>query len=289
MAEKTLVKEWQSYGDFTRPPSSQNFDEPIDMSLPLKVYTVPGCSACMRTKEFLTKHNVKFISVNAFEDKQAFEELAKIGVKRIPIAARGKHWADGQILRDLARVAGIKLEKEIKLSPEELAERSNKVMSAARNLAGRIPQDELSVLLPGRPRSYKQLCVHIFQIFEMYLELVEENKRFEFLSYLRDVPVDVTTVADVQRFGGEMQTRFNKWWQRAGRMADFNAKADVYYGEVSLHHFFERTVWHSAHHTRQLQRIVQQLGFSVANGLKPEDLDGLPLPEGEYDDKVKLS
>src|SRR5262245_28441275 len=126
MDEKKLVQEWRSYGDFSRPPSSQHLDEPIDMSLPLKVYTVPGCSACMRTKEFLTKHGVKFISVNAFEDKDAFDELAKIGVKRIPIAARGKHWADGQILRDLARVAGIKLDKEIKLSPEQLAERGNR-------------------------------------------------------------------------------------------------------------------------------------------------------------------
>ena len=33
-------------------------------SEPLKVYWQPGCTGCLRMKEFLTKNGVEFISVN---------------------------------------------------------------------------------------------------------------------------------------------------------------------------------------------------------------------------------
>lgn len=38
---------------------------------PLKVYWQPGCSSCLRTKEFLTKHGVPFVSVNVMADELA--------------------------------------------------------------------------------------------------------------------------------------------------------------------------------------------------------------------------
>jgi hypothetical protein len=265
---------------------------PVDYTQPLKVYAIPGCSACLRTKEFLTRHGVPFVAVNPLVDKEEFEALAAIGVKRIPIAARGRHWADGQVLKDLAWIAGIDLPPPKQLPPQELARRAQRVTSVARLAAGRIPEHEFDVLLPDRPRSYKQLACHIFQIYEMFLELAEEGKRFEFASYFRDVPPQVVTSADVQNFGAAMLARFNAWWERDGKTADFRAPADVYYGDQtlqSLHDFFERTVWHSAHHTRQLQVVVQNLGLPLDDRLSEADLAGLPLPENTYDDKVRLS
>ena len=79
-------------------------------------------------------------------------------------------------------------------------------------------------------------------------------------------------------------------WRRACHLttADFSVKADVYYGEQTLHQFLERSVAHFTHHTRQLQAVVQKLGLPTTDGLRREDLAGLPLPEDVYDDKVKI-
>ena len=41
---------------------------------PLKVYWQPGCSSCLKTKEFLLEHGVAFQSVNVLEDEAGFEE-----------------------------------------------------------------------------------------------------------------------------------------------------------------------------------------------------------------------
>ena len=188
MNDANLHVDWKMF-EKGNPSAPERAQGPVDYSQPLKVYAIPGCSACLRTKEFLTKRGVKFISVNPLVDKEAFEELATIGIKRIPIAARGKHWADGQVLKDLAWIAGIEHEAQPQLSPQELARRGARVMSVACQLAARIPESELDVRLPDRPRSYKQLACHIFQIYEMFLELAEDERRFEFVNYFRDVNI----------------------------------------------------------------------------------------------------
>ena len=76
-------------------------------SEPLKAYWQPGCSSCLRMKEFLQRHGVAFESINVLADKDAFADLARLGIRSVPIIRRGDDWANGQVLRDVARIAGI--------------------------------------------------------------------------------------------------------------------------------------------------------------------------------------
>ena len=73
----------------------------------IKAYWQPGCTSCLRMKEFLTKHGVAFVSVNVLEDQDALAELAALGIRSVPIVRRGDDWANGQVLREVARVAGV--------------------------------------------------------------------------------------------------------------------------------------------------------------------------------------
>src|SRR5437870_13340644 len=73
----------------------------------IKAYWQPGCTSCLRMKEFLARHGVPFVSVNVLEDQEGFAELAALGLRTVPIVRRGTDWANGQVLRDVARVAGI--------------------------------------------------------------------------------------------------------------------------------------------------------------------------------------
>src|SRR5262249_41760520 len=73
----------------------------------IKAYWQAGCTSCLRMKEFLTKQGVPFVSINVLEDKAALAELETLGIRSVPIVRRGDDWANGQVLRDVARVAGI--------------------------------------------------------------------------------------------------------------------------------------------------------------------------------------
>ena len=61
-------------------------------ALPLKVYWQPGCSSCLKTKEFLLEHGVTFESINVLEDPDGFKELEILGLRLVPIVARGSDW-----------------------------------------------------------------------------------------------------------------------------------------------------------------------------------------------------
>jgi hypothetical protein len=47
-----------------------------------------------------------------------------------------------------------------------------------------------------------------------------------------------------------------------------------------LHNFLERSVWHSAQHTRQLYWWCEQHQIELPPKFTPELTKGLPLPEG---------
>ena len=134
---------------------------------PIKAYWQPGCTSCLRMKEFLTKHGVPFVSVNVLADKGAFDELAELGLRTVPIVRRGKDWANGQVLKDVARVAGIKWGGAKILPAPELVARLGTIQQAAQRFFAQIPDEALGRQLPNRPRSYAQLAYHIFNIAEI--------------------------------------------------------------------------------------------------------------------------
>ena len=58
-----------------------------------KVYWQPGCTSCLRAKEFLKENGIPFESINVREDAGAMEHLARLGAKSIPVITRGDEFA----------------------------------------------------------------------------------------------------------------------------------------------------------------------------------------------------
>jgi glutaredoxin len=256
----------------------------------LKVYWSPGCTSCLRAKEYLTRHGVPFVSINVVEDEASFQELERLGIKRVPIVRRGDDWVDGQILKDVARIAGIRTGGHVPLPPDVLVERGQNLLSAAGRFVLQIPDARLDDLIPHRPRSYRQLAFHAFEIYQFYLDWAETGRRLEFADYNNQiVPHQIRTAFDLERFGAALQDRLTAWWKVKGQREDYSRKADVYYGEQTMHEFLERTVWHSGQHTRQLQLVVEKLGFTPDGPLSARHLDGLPMPMNIFDDQLRFA
>ena len=83
-----------------------------------------------------------FISRNVLEDREAWGELARFGIKMVPVVTLGDDWANGQILRDVAK-AGHTVgthtwsHKDIsKMKPDEAKDEIERGISAVRRAAG---------------------------------------------------------------------------------------------------------------------------------------------------------
>ena len=252
---------------------------------PIKVYWQPGCSSCLKTKEFLLANGVDFVSVNVLDDEQGFRDLAKLGLKLVPIVARGDDWAHGAVFRDVARVAGFAWQDQKILPPGELTARIDTILAAAHRFTGQLSADDLARMLPGRPRAYRQLAYHIVNIPDVFLDHVEHGAPFTYEALRDDVPAALEDQAALIAYGAGVRARLDAWWQGAGRATDFTQRADVYYGDVSLHEVLERTTWHSGQHTRQLMLALTHIDIAPDRPLGDDDFAGLPMPNEVWDNE----
>jgi glutaredoxin len=249
----------------------------------IRVYWQPGCSSCLRTKEFLTEHGVPFRSIDVLADPQGFRDLEELGVRMIPLVVKGRDYVSGQILSDVARIAGIDYGRNV-LPVEELKARIGTILAAALRYSAQLPRESLDTMLPNRPRSYKDLACHIFMIVDAFVAETEGEPLTE-AKYLAPAPDHVREAADIVAFGEGVRRRFEDWWTIGGH--DFSRKAQVYYGRQTLHDFMERTAWHSGQHTRQLALVLEKLGIAPEGKLTDADFAGLPMPKNVWDDEKR--
>ena len=247
----------------------------------VKVFWQPGCTSCLRTKEFLTRQGVDYESINVHGNSAAMDELHRLGARSVPIVSRGERFVYAQTLTDVVKFLDLKTKLHEPLSPAELVQKLEVVLSAAARYVRQIPDARLQQPFRNRNRPIRSLGCHVFRIPEAFLEVVPAGP----LSYERIMAEPASspqTGEAIARYGEGVLARFQQWW--AG-YADKGcaSEMDTYFGRHPVHEVLERSVWHPAQHTRQLMLILDDLGIEPHRRLSSEDLAGLPLPEKAWD------
>jgi len=255
-----------------------------DVENAISVYWQTGCTSCLRVKEFLAGHGIPFRSRDVLKDEGAMDELARFGLRQVPIVVRGNEWANGQILGNVARLCGIPWGNSDILPAAELQRRLNAIMAGAERFTRQLPESSLQTHLPNRPRSYADLVYHLYNVVDAFVEH-EEGIPLVYESYYRLPPKDIQNIEGLIRYGAYVAGRFSMWFAGPGKKADWGAKANVYYGSQSLHEFLERTTWHSGQHARQLMWVLENMGISPDQRLGEEAFSGLPMPEKVWEDE----
>ena len=249
-----------------------------------RVYWQPGCSSCLRAKEFLARNDIEFRSINVRTEPDAMAELAAWGVRSVPVVARGDAFVFAQDLDELAEFVGIVLERE-HLPPDALVARIDLLLAAAARYVMQAPADELAKPLPGRDRTLLDLAFHIGMVPWAFLQAARgEQLVFEFFD--RRAPADRQSAAAVRAFLNDVRADVAGWWQQAAGAVP--GTVSTYYGEQPGLNVLERTAWHAAQHCRQLEAVLARHGIVPDGPLGDAELAGLPLPEEIYDDEVAL-
>src|SRR3954464_9722101 len=130
----------------------------------LRVYWRQGCSSCVKVKEFLTGLGVDYESIDVGVKPQAMDELREMGVRTVPVVARGKDYVFAQALEDVSKFIGREY-RITRLAPEILMSKYRSVLAAAQRHVVQLPQDKLAQrATPGRDRSIKDLAYHVYQV-----------------------------------------------------------------------------------------------------------------------------
>ena len=152
----------------------------------LQVYWAPGCSSCLRTKEFLSQHGLEYQSINVVEHPEALADLARIGYRSVPVLRRGDDAVFCQDLQDVADFVGVALARST-LSAQDFIDRIDNVLQAATRFVQQLSEAQLAGHFPGRDRPYRDLAYHIYMVVQGFLEGVEGGS-LEMEAFLRTAP-----------------------------------------------------------------------------------------------------
>ena len=250
----------------------------------VRVFWQPGCSSCLRTKEFLSKNGVDYESINVHGNPAGMEELRKLGARSVPIVARGGKFVFAQTLTDVIRFLNLDIRLQERLSPEELVGKIRIVLPAAARYLQQIPGEWLDQPFRNRNRPIRALGHHVFRIVEAFLDAARDGHELTYELIMREAAPTIRSGEDLARYGAGVLARVDEWW--AG-CADRSGEGmmDTYFGRHPMQVVLERTAWHPAQHTRQLMLILDTLDIEPDGRLTAADLAGLPLPDKAWDNE----
>jgi len=208
------------------------------------------------------------------------ERLLKLGVRNVPVVAKGEQFVFGQNLEDVAEFVGLQGTGHTPLPPHELIAKWTNVLRIAQSVIRQIPDDKMSErVIPNRDRAIRLLTHHVFRIGEAFLETVTDNVVYA-VQHANVPPAEgtFTTGKQVADYGDQVIARLETWWSQ---LADKSCTQNVptFYGPQPMHQLLERSTWHSAQHARQLAAVLERYGIQPERRPTPQDLAGLPLPE----------
>lgn len=248
---------------------------------PVRVYWAPGCTSCLRVKEFLRSRGQPFESVNAATDADAVEALRSLGARSVPVVERGGRWVYAQKLADVCAFLGLPAHDDTPLPPAELAERLDLVLAAALRYATQIPAATLDAPFRNSWAPPRGLAHHVFRIVEAFLDAIDAGVELTNESIMQGTH-EVLPGQDVVGYGDAVRQRFARWRQTVAG-DPLTAPMKTYWGEQPVHLVLERTTWHSAQHARQLMVVLDSIGLAIDGPLTPAQLAGLPLPASAWD------
>ncbi len=210
------------------------------------------------------------------------DQLAALGARSVPVVARGSQFVYAQVMKEVVDFLQLEDDTAPVLSPAQLAERYLHVLETAIRLTRQMPDDCLDRQLPNRPRSWRVLLHHVFQIPVSFLDMEATGETLTYENMVAPPPDDMTGAVAIAQFGSEVRKRFGDWWASA-QSEDFAVSVPTYFGAVSRHEMLDRTVWHSTQHVRQVASLLEQADINPDWPLTAADIEGMPLTDAIWD------
>jgi glutaredoxin len=261
-----------------------------DVDAPLRLYWQPGCTSCLRTREFLQARGVPFESINVLAVPDALQSLAALGVRTVPVLAHGARYVLAQDLQEVARFVGLPY-APTRLPVPQLLERLERLVEVAARHAERWPAAALPDRLPERPRRQADLLYHVAMIVQGLLDATapDAGGRLDY-EYFERLPPQA--MIEPQALATELRRVAVALRDASAALARAPDALPVatYYGDRPLHEVLERTAWHVAQHLRQIHHLLAEaLRQPDAPPLEAGLLAGLPLPDKVWDAEIQFA
>ncbi|MCU1477769.1 MAG: hypothetical protein JWQ64_2462 [Subtercola sp.] len=245
----------------------------------IEAYWMPGCTSCLRMKEFLEKSGKPWKSINLAEEPTAIDKLKPFGVGA-PAVAVGDRVVQGLDLVGIAELIGWdEYDPPVMLTPAELDAKYRIVLDGLIRFTGQLNDETVAYRAQENNRAIRFLVAHAGSIMRYGIDAYDLDAFDNGGSPPRPL-ADEGNAADLLTYVQETKRLYTAWWDDWGFDDPFDRVLETAWGHRTFHEVFERCVWHTAQHTRQLQEWMQTgLAIEVDQPLTADDFAGLPIPE----------
>lgn len=240
----------------------------------ISVFWKPGCSSCLKAKEFLEEYGLPFESMNVVASQPAMDEIVKAGFRSVPVVRRGDRYMYAQNLDELAEMLGV-LRNHRRLSEKELLDRWDQILSYGKVIIQSFTEEQLKrQAIIGRDRTIRLLSLHVYQIADAFMMSVDDGL-VDIIPTINEERLDIATREDLLKYVDEMIAKYRGF--RQSHRDQLPDSIVTYYGEQPSGLVLERGAWHSGQHVRQLDVIAAGMGAEFQ--VPPEVWQGLPMPK----------
>ena len=204
--------------------------------------------------------------------------LRRHGITRVPAVIAGSRTVHGWNPAAVADLVGMTYDDGLVLPLPELQARLGAILQAAQRAALQVPAKYMHMRTPGRDRSVFQLAYHLFRVGQAYRDAMEQGRLPE-AWFEEQPPPNIPDMVAIAQYGERVRKGLHDWQGRSGA---FDGTVETYYGPQQAAVFFQRTVWHTAQHLRQLYDLLDQMGVTPEAPLASEVFAGLPLPQSVW-------
>lgn len=223
----------------------------------------------------LSSWGITFEAIDTEVWTEANKDLERLGIPRPPAVVVGDRAVHGWNPKGLAELVGVAYDEDEDLSLAKLARLFDIILAAAQRAASQLPTEQLKLQTPGRNRTVHQLGYHIFRVAVSYRDTMEQGYLPEEW-FEESPPAGIDDGAAIAGYGRTVRERLAEWLQRHDA---FDGEVNTYYGPQTAPAFFERTVWHTAQHLRQLLAMLESMGITPEDPFKEADFRLLKLPQ----------
>ena len=183
-------------------------------------------------------------------------------------------------------IPALKLDVKVDLSgkTEWLADKYNRILSAAVRTTAQFSQEQLDAEVPWRPWTLRKTVLHIMSFPEVaYLShkvgsMSQEDMR---ASDARLEPV--YTAGDMAEYGEKVRGDIVAFLN-SGDIDAFDREVPAHYGgEVTVLELLNIILSHSTHHLKQVYHLMQtDLGITPKDPASDADFEGIQTPESLF-------
>jgi len=219
------------------------------------------------------------------EDQQARADLDSKGIKALPVTIiDDKEVIIGYFPKKL--IPAFKLDVKVDLSgkTEWLADKYEKILSAACRASVQFSQDQLDEEVPWRPWTTRRTIMHIMSFPEVaYLSHKVGSMSQDDMRASDERLKEVYTADQMVEYGNKVRNDIVAFLN-SGNIDAFDLEVPAHYGgEVTVLELLNIILSHSTHHLKQTYHYMQNnLGITPKDPASAEDFEGISTPEALF-------